>query len=52
MGAAYKIKCHQIKGLEALPNIDFWREFPFLVQVININSGWNGIQYKESKRDK
>jgi hypothetical protein len=32
LGVTYRIKVHEIKGVEALPNIDFWREFPFLVQ--------------------
>ncbi len=32
LGVAYKVKVHEIKGIESVPNINFWREFPFLVQ--------------------
>ncbi len=45
IGSAYKIKIQDMKGVDALPNIEFWREFPFLVQVVIYKIGWTSIQY-------
>ncbi len=32
IGTAYNIKQNNLSGKEALPNIEFWRTFPALVQ--------------------
>jgi len=33
VGVIYNIKTNNLNGKEAIPHIDFWREFPNLVQV-------------------
>ncbi len=35
VGIIYNMKTNNLTGKEAVPQIEFWREFPNLVQVIN-----------------
>jgi hypothetical protein len=34
LGTLYRRKVMFVEGVDALPNVEFWREFPFLVQVM------------------
>lgn len=46
------IRMKNLSGKEAIPNIDFWRSFPSLVQegiILTINTVKNGINIIKSK---
>lgn len=52
LGVFYNMKTQNLEGKEALPNIEFWRNFPELVQEgisVSINTAKNFAQWIKSK---
>lgn len=52
VGMFINIRMKNLSGKEAIPNIDFWRSFPSLVQegiILTINTVKNGINIIKSK---
>lgn len=52
VGMFVNIRMKNLSGKEAIPNIDFWRSFPSLVQegiILTINTVKNGINIIKSK---
>ncbi|KAF9937343.1 hypothetical protein BGZ75_000339 [Mortierella antarctica] len=41
-GAAYNYKTYGARGLDLLPNLDFWRDFPSLVSDV-VRSVWDSV---------
>jgi len=41
-GAAYNYKMYGARGLDLLPNLDFWRDFPSLVSDV-VRSVWDSV---------
>jgi len=52
LGTFYNIKSKNLSGKEAIPNIEFWRSFPELVQegmTYSMNSAKQGVNWVKGK---
>jgi hypothetical protein len=52
VGVVYNIKKNNLSGKDAIPNIEFWREFPALIQdgvATSINTVKNGVNFVKAK---